>query len=146
MADQTQEIVADTLRPMELIGLIVFSPASVMKSHDVVVAYATAPAVIATGFALGKHRVSACLRRVHRQPHLGNLAHGGGSNGSRWRVAFFTVREVTVEPDEYNCWESTLNGSAGLDPVSGLGYAMAGNNSSVGRCAVAQFKCTEVLR
>ena len=48
------EIAACTSRPGDVIGLHFFSPAHVMKLLEVVVADATAPDVVATGFALGK--------------------------------------------------------------------------------------------
>ncbi|QUJ76688.1 enoyl-CoA hydratase/isomerase family protein [Sulfitobacter albidus] len=48
------EIAASTKRPDDVIGLHFFSPAHVMKLLEVVVADATAPDVVATGFALGK--------------------------------------------------------------------------------------------
>ncbi len=48
------EIAASTSRPGDVIGLHFFSPAHVMKLLEVVVADATAPDVVATGFALGK--------------------------------------------------------------------------------------------
>ena len=48
------EIAATTSRPGDVLGLHFFSPAHVMKLLEVVVADATAPDVVATGFALGK--------------------------------------------------------------------------------------------
>jgi 3-hydroxyacyl-CoA dehydrogenase len=48
------EIAATTSRPADVLGLHFFSPAHVMKLLEVVVADATAPDVVATGFALGK--------------------------------------------------------------------------------------------
>ncbi|WP_223424838.1 3-hydroxyacyl-CoA dehydrogenase NAD-binding domain-containing protein [Tateyamaria pelophila] len=48
------EIAATTSRPSDVLGLHFFSPAHVMKLLEVVVADATAPDVVATGFALGK--------------------------------------------------------------------------------------------
>ena len=48
------EIAAATSRPGDVLGLHFFSPAHVMKLLEVVVADATAPGVVATGFALGK--------------------------------------------------------------------------------------------
>lgn len=48
------EIAAVTRRPGDVLGLHFFSPAHVMKLLEIVVAEATAPEVVATGFALGK--------------------------------------------------------------------------------------------
>ncbi|MEM7709487.1 MAG: 3-hydroxyacyl-CoA dehydrogenase NAD-binding domain-containing protein, partial [Pseudomonadota bacterium] len=47
-------VAAATARPADVIGLHFFSPAHVMKLLEIVVADATAPDVVATGFALAK--------------------------------------------------------------------------------------------
>jgi len=66
------EIAAITSRPADVIGLHFFSPAHVMKLLEVVVADATAPDVVATGFALGKRMGKISVRAGVCDGFIGN--------------------------------------------------------------------------
>ena len=66
------EIAACTSRPGDVIGLHFFSPAHVMKLLEVVVADATAPDVVATGFALGKKLGKVSVRAGVCDGFIGN--------------------------------------------------------------------------
>lgn len=66
------EIAATTSRPADVLGLHFFSPAHVMKLLEVVVADATAPDVIATGFALGKMLGKVSVRAGVCDGFIGN--------------------------------------------------------------------------
>ena len=66
------EIAACTSRPSDVIGLHFFSPAHVMKLLEVVVADATAPDVVATGFALGKKLGKVSVRAGVCDGFIGN--------------------------------------------------------------------------
>lgn len=66
------EIAAATSRPADVIGLHFFSPAHVMKLLEVVVADATAPDVVATGFALGKRMGKISVRAGVCDGFIGN--------------------------------------------------------------------------
>lgn len=66
------EIAACTSRPRDVIGLHFFSPAHVMKLLEVVVADATAPDVVATGFALGKKLGKVSVRAGVCDGFIGN--------------------------------------------------------------------------
>lgn len=66
------EIAAATSRPADVIGLHFFSPAHVMKLLEVVVADATAPDVVATGFALGKKMRKISVRAGVCDGFIGN--------------------------------------------------------------------------
>tara|TARA_R110002049_G_scaffold307712_2_gene509124 strand:+ start:98828 stop:100924 length:2097 start_codon:yes stop_codon:yes gene_type:complete len=66
------EIAASTSRPADVIGLHFFSPAHVMKLLEVVVADATAPDVVATGFALGKALGKVSVRAGVCDGFIGN--------------------------------------------------------------------------
>ncbi|MEX0285409.1 MAG: 3-hydroxyacyl-CoA dehydrogenase NAD-binding domain-containing protein [Paracoccaceae bacterium] len=66
------EIAASTSRPGDVIGLHFFSPAHVMKLLEVVVADATAPDVVATGFALGKRLGKIAVRAGVCDGFIGN--------------------------------------------------------------------------
>ena len=66
------EIAAATARPADVIGLHFFSPAHVMKLLEVVVADATAPDVVATGFALGKALGKTSVRAGVCDGFIGN--------------------------------------------------------------------------
>ena len=66
------EIAACTSRPADVIGLHFFSPAHVMKLLEVVVADATAPDVVATGFALGKRLGKVSVRAGVCDGFIGN--------------------------------------------------------------------------
>ena len=66
------EIGAVTRRPGDVIGLHFFSPAHVMKLLEVVVADATSPEVIATGFALGKRLRKTSVRAGVCDGFIGN--------------------------------------------------------------------------
>lgn len=66
------EIAAITSRPADVIGLHFFSPAHVMKLLEVVVADATAPDVVATGFALGKRLGKVSVRAGVCDGFIGN--------------------------------------------------------------------------
>ena len=72
-----KEIAAETRRPEDVIGLHFFSPAHVMKLLEIVVADATAPDVIATGFALAKRLRKTAVRAGVCDGFIGNriLAH-----------------------------------------------------------------------
>ncbi len=61
-----------TSRPGDVIGLHFFSPAHVMKLLEVVVADATAPDVVATGFALGKRLGKISVRAGVCDGFIGN--------------------------------------------------------------------------
>jgi len=61
-----------TSRPGDVIGLHFFSPAHVMKLLEVVVADATAPDVVATGFALGKRLGKTSVRAGVCDGFIGN--------------------------------------------------------------------------
>ena len=61
-----------TSRPGDVIGLHFFSPAHVMKLLEVVVADATAPDVVATGFALGKRLGKVSVRAGVCDGFIGN--------------------------------------------------------------------------
>ncbi len=71
------EIAAVTGRPGDVIGLHFFSPAHIMRLLEVVVADATAPEVVATGFALGKRLRKVCVRAGVCDGFIGNrvLSH-----------------------------------------------------------------------
>ncbi len=66
-----------TGRPSDVIGLHFFSPAHIMKLLEVVVADATAPDVVATGFALAKRLRKIAVRAGVCDGFIGNriLAH-----------------------------------------------------------------------
>lgn len=66
------EIAASTSRPSDVLGLHFFSPAHVMKLLEVVVADATAPDVLATGFALGKRLGKVSVRAGVCDGFIGN--------------------------------------------------------------------------
>lgn len=66
------EIAAVTARPADVIGLHFFSPAHVMKLLEVVVADATAPEVVATGFALAKRLGKVAVRAGVCDGFIGN--------------------------------------------------------------------------
>lgn len=66
------EIAASTSRPADVIGLHFFSPAHVMKLLEVVVADATAPDVVATGFALGTRMSKISVRAGVCDGFIGN--------------------------------------------------------------------------
>ena len=66
------EIAAATSRPEDVIGLHFFSPAHVMKLLEVVVPDATAPDVVATGFALGKRLGKVSVRAGVCDGFIGN--------------------------------------------------------------------------
>ncbi|MDW4499698.1 3-hydroxyacyl-CoA dehydrogenase NAD-binding domain-containing protein [Sulfitobacter sp. D35] len=66
------EIAAATRRPEDVIGLHFFSPAHVMKLLEIVVADATAPEVVATGFALGKRLGKVSVRAGVCDGFIGN--------------------------------------------------------------------------
>lgn len=66
------EIAAVTERPADVIGLHFFSPAHVMKLLEVVVGDATAPDVVATGFALGKRLGKISVRAGVCDGFIGN--------------------------------------------------------------------------
>ncbi|MCR9125758.1 MAG: 3-hydroxyacyl-CoA dehydrogenase NAD-binding domain-containing protein [Rhodobacteraceae bacterium] len=66
------EIAAATTRPADVIGLHFFSPAHVMRLLEVVVADATAPDVVATGFALGKRLKKISVRAGVCDGFIGN--------------------------------------------------------------------------
>ena len=66
------EIAASTSRPSDVIGLHFFSPAHVMKLLEIVVADATAPDVVATGFALGKRMRKISVRAGVCDGFIGN--------------------------------------------------------------------------
>ena len=66
------EIAACTSRRGDVIGLHFFSPAHVMKLLEVVVADATAPDVVATGFALGKKLGKVSVRAGVCDGFIGN--------------------------------------------------------------------------
>ncbi|MFD2740427.1 FAD-dependent oxidoreductase [Sulfitobacter aestuarii] len=66
------EIAASTSRPGDVIGLHFFSPAHVMKLLEIVVADATAPEVVATGFALGKMLGKVSVRAGVCDGFIGN--------------------------------------------------------------------------
>ncbi|MGB7317919.1 MAG: FAD-dependent oxidoreductase [Planktotalea sp.] len=66
------EIAASTSRPSDVIGLHFFSPAHVMKLLEVVVADATAPDVVASGFALGKALRKIAVRSGVCDGFIGN--------------------------------------------------------------------------
>ncbi len=66
------EIAAGTSRPSDVIGLHFFSPAHVMKLLEIVVADATAPDVVATGFALGKRMRKISVRAGVCDGFIGN--------------------------------------------------------------------------
>jgi 3-hydroxyacyl-CoA dehydrogenase len=66
------QIAAVTGRPADVIGLHFFSPAHVMKLLEVVVADATAPDVVATGFALGKRLGKISVRAGVCDGFIGN--------------------------------------------------------------------------
>ena len=61
-----------TSRPADVLGLHFFSPAHVMKLLEVVVGDATAPEVLATGFALGKRMGKICVRAGVCDGFIGN--------------------------------------------------------------------------
>lgn len=65
-------IAAVTKRPADVIGLHFFSPAHVMKLLEVVVADATAPEVVAAGFALGKRLGKVSVRAGVCDGFIGN--------------------------------------------------------------------------
>ncbi|SLN23172.1 Fatty acid oxidation complex subunit alpha [Falsiruegeria litorea R37] len=66
------EIAACTNRPEDVIGLHFFSPAHVMKLLEVVVADATAPDVVATGFMLGARMRKISVRAGVCDGFIGN--------------------------------------------------------------------------
>ncbi|AZV79986.1 FAD-dependent oxidoreductase [Parasedimentitalea marina] len=66
------EIAAITNRPQDVIGLHFFSPAHVMKLLEVVVPDATAPDVVATGFALAKKLGKIAVRAGVCDGFIGN--------------------------------------------------------------------------
>ena len=66
------EIAAATSRPEDVIGLHFFSPAHIMKLLEVVVANATAPDVVATGFALAKRMKKIAVRAGVCDGFIGN--------------------------------------------------------------------------
>ena len=66
------EIAAVTSRPADVIGLHFFSPAHVMKLLEVVVPDATAPEVVATGFALAKRLRKIAVRAGVCDGFIGN--------------------------------------------------------------------------
>ncbi|XDA97651.1 3-hydroxyacyl-CoA dehydrogenase NAD-binding domain-containing protein [Sulfitobacter sp. LCG007] len=66
------EIAAATSLPGDVIGLHFFSPAHVMKLLEVVVADATSPEVVATGFALGKRLGKVSVRAGVCDGFIGN--------------------------------------------------------------------------
>ncbi|WP_299283918.1 3-hydroxyacyl-CoA dehydrogenase NAD-binding domain-containing protein [uncultured Tateyamaria sp.] len=66
------EIAATTSRPADVLGLHFFSPAHVMKLLEVVVSDKTAPAVAATGFALGKMLGKTSVRAGVCDGFIGN--------------------------------------------------------------------------
>lgn len=66
------EIAAATSRPQDVLGLHFFSPAHIMKLLEVVVAKKTAPAVLATGFALGKMLKKVAVRSGICDGFIGN--------------------------------------------------------------------------
>lgn len=66
------EIAANTTRPRDVIGLHFFSPAHVMRLLEVVVGQATAPDVVATGFALGKRLGKVSVRSGVCDGFIGN--------------------------------------------------------------------------
>ncbi|MBU2983361.1 enoyl-CoA hydratase/isomerase family protein [Lentibacter algarum] len=66
------EIAANTTRPADVIGLHFFSPAHVMRLLEVVVADATAPDVVATGFELGKMLGKTTVRSGVCDGFIGN--------------------------------------------------------------------------
>ncbi len=65
-------IAAATARPGDVIGLHFFSPAHVMRLLEVVVADATAPEVVATGFALAKRLRKIAVRSGVCDGFIGN--------------------------------------------------------------------------
>jgi 3-hydroxyacyl-CoA dehydrogenase len=66
------EIAATTSRPGDVLGLHFFSPAHVMKLLEIVVGDATAPEVLATGFALGAKMKKTCVRAGVCDGFIGN--------------------------------------------------------------------------
>ncbi|WP_119166588.1 3-hydroxyacyl-CoA dehydrogenase NAD-binding domain-containing protein [Algihabitans albus] len=66
------EIAAVTARPADVIGLHFFSPAHVMKLLEIVVADATAPEVVATGFTLAKRLGKVAVRAGVCDGFIGN--------------------------------------------------------------------------
>ncbi|MBC6408240.1 MAG: enoyl-CoA hydratase/isomerase family protein [Rhodobacteraceae bacterium] len=66
------EIASITGRPADVIGLHFFSPVHAMKLLEVVVADATAPDVVATGFALGKRLGKISVRAAVCDGFIGN--------------------------------------------------------------------------
>ncbi|NRB03261.1 MAG: enoyl-CoA hydratase/isomerase family protein [Rhodobacteraceae bacterium] len=66
------EIASVTSRPADVLGLHFFSPAHVMRLLEVVVADATAPDVVATGFALGKRMGKISVRAGVCDGFIGN--------------------------------------------------------------------------
>jgi 3-hydroxyacyl-CoA dehydrogenase len=66
------EIAAGTARPADMLGLHFFSPAHVMKLLEVVVGDATAPDVVATGFAFAKQLGKIAVRAGVCDGFIGN--------------------------------------------------------------------------
>lgn len=66
------KIAAATSRPQDVLGLHFFSPAHVMRLVEVVVGEATAPEVVATGFALAKRLGKVGVRAGNCNGFIGN--------------------------------------------------------------------------
>lgn len=66
------EIAASTSRPSDVLGLHFFSPAHIMKLLEIVDGEATAPDVLATGFALGKRLRKIAVRAGVCDGFIGN--------------------------------------------------------------------------
>lgn len=66
------EIASVTKRPRDVVGLHFFSPAHIMRLVEVVVGKATAPEVVATGFALAKRLKKVAVRAGVCDGFIGN--------------------------------------------------------------------------
>ena len=66
------EIAQATFRPADVLGLHFFSPAHVMRLMEIVVADATAPEVVSTGFALAKKLRKVAVRSGVCDGFIGN--------------------------------------------------------------------------